>query len=686
MRASLIIAAHNEGEHLWKTVQACWPAIGGLDCELLVADDASTDGSIDATLHRFPQVRVVRHISRLGASPTKASGAQAARGDTLIFLDGHTNPEPGAIARLVEDAELADHRAIITPKITALCTITWRNKTAQSGSGYYLNLDDLSCGWLPESRLSPAQIGRRRFLESPALIGCALAVSRRLYDELAGFDSKMRYWGVEDLDFGLKCWLAGYRILHDPGVVVGHRFRATFDNYSVPAEHLLANQLRLARKNFSPSVWARWVDDCRQRHLGRLDGHPEGLWASAWTLFQADELSAEAERSYLQARRQRDEFWYAERFDLTWPKLVGSTLSHPVIARGLLAADQAAPSPSPSPPPPCGCVIQWSDGTAITDNNRNVLPGAQINLKLVCPDGSPTNIMWSLPGSVFKNYVISSTAHQPSATLTNLSAADLSASAIQFYWADVGNGRNVSVTFTLNGQQCSVQATFNLRDPIVTFPDGTNPPVIGQMQLVPFGGNPFTDVELFLLGSDDGIQFEASVTLPPGFGFGAALWEIGQLTSGYRAWKLASNGSCEKGDTNGVFFNDDPWPNPTHADPSPPPWTTAVPLASYSVGDTPSQPLSGTSQVVGANSWVTYIMFKPAADPPRHGPSVWVPLRSLSWEASWCAQLINGNWQLVTQTARVLGPWSDNRVPPTWSDSFSQLPVVPMKVCPPACG
>jgi GT2 family glycosyltransferase len=367
----------------------------------------SNDDSIDAMLRRFPQVRVVRHGERRGASPTKASGAQAARGDTLVFLDGHTNPEPGAIARLVEDVELAEHQAIITPKVTALCTVTWRNKTAQSGSVYYLNLDDLTCGWLAELRLNPAQIGRTRFLESPALIGCALAVSRRLYDELAGFDSKMLYWGVEDLDFGLKCWLAGYRILHDPNAVVGHRFRATFDNYSVPAEHLLANQLRMARKNFTPSVWSNWVESCRQRHLGTLADHPEGLWAAAWELFRAEELSAEAERSYLQARRQRDEFWYAARFGLEWPKIGNPLANEPSPVRGLLTAAQPSPSPSPSPPPPdCGCEVKWANGFDVTNLDRDVLPGAQINLKLFCDAGTATNIFWDLPGSVFKSYTI----------------------------------------------------------------------------------------------------------------------------------------------------------------------------------------------------------------------------------------------------------------------------------------
>ena len=72
-------------------------------------------------------------------------------------------------------------------------------------------------------------------------------------------------WGVEDLDFGLRTWLLGYSILHDPEAIVGHRFRQTFDSFEVTVDRLTANQLRMARKNFTPGVWADWLDRCRKR-------------------------------------------------------------------------------------------------------------------------------------------------------------------------------------------------------------------------------------------------------------------------------------------------------------------------------------------------------------------------------------------------------------------------------------
>lgn len=212
--------------------------------------------SVDETSRRFPQARVVRHEERQGASPTKALGAKHARGNVLVFLDGHCNPERGAVRRLVEDVEDLNGEAVMTPAVPALDEKRWKNAAGQVGHGYRLELERFDCGWLPLGDLRPASHKQKRFYESPALIGCALAISRELYDKLWGFDPLMRMWGVEDLDFGLKCWLMGHRILHDPEAVVGHRFRKTFDNYAVPLEQLVVNQLRMARKQFTQGVWS----------------------------------------------------------------------------------------------------------------------------------------------------------------------------------------------------------------------------------------------------------------------------------------------------------------------------------------------------------------------------------------------------------------------------------------------
>ena len=280
---------------------------GLLDFEIIVADDASTDGSIEELLKRFPDVRVVRHERREGVSRTKDLGTQHARGEVLIFLDAHCKPDPGALCGLIARVAEAEAQAIIAPRIAALDADTWEIKRNQVGWAYILDLLTFQTRWVGPSRFQRPD----GLLESPALMGCCFAVSRKLYEEYFGFDRQMLSWGQEDIDFGLKLRLAGHPLLIDRNLLVGHRFQAAF-NYAVPPEHELFNKLRMARRNFSEETWEQWIRAAQARESSEV-------WSTAWSLFEQARESLEHERSILLKRRVHDEFWYAQRFGLTWP-------------------------------------------------------------------------------------------------------------------------------------------------------------------------------------------------------------------------------------------------------------------------------------------------------------------------------------------------------------------------------
>lgn len=311
MKATIVIASLNEGACLWKTAQSCIETTVGLNYEVLVADDGSDDGSLEELRRRCEDVRVVSHDRRRGVASTKDLGARRALGEVLVFLDGHCKPEPGALARLVADVEELDGRVVVTPAVPALDTDAWQNHAHAVGYGCAIELERFTCTWA-----DPATLRRRgRFLESPALIGCAIAIHRHLYDELLGFDVGMRQWGAEDIDFGLKAWMMGSMILNDPDAVVGHRFRGTFDNFEVTPVHTTVNQLRMARKNFDGPTWDEWLAACRRRHEPWPD-----LWADVWSTFEEGRVTVESERAHLLDHRTRDEHWFADYFDLPWPR------------------------------------------------------------------------------------------------------------------------------------------------------------------------------------------------------------------------------------------------------------------------------------------------------------------------------------------------------------------------------
>ncbi|MGH3870846.1 MAG: glycosyltransferase [Pseudonocardiaceae bacterium] len=406
VRTSVIIAAHNEGLSLRKTVQSCIETSAGLDYEIIVTDDASNDRSIEEVERCFTQVRIHRHAKRQGAAQTKADGARAARGQVLVFLDAHTKPEGNAILQLVRDVEDLNGEAIVTPAVPSLDTEEWKNDTDLIGHGYGMDLLDLSCYWLDLYQMQKIMDIGRPMYETPALIGCALAVSRQLYEEIRGFDPYMRSWGIEDLDFGLRCWLLGNRILHDPEVHIGHRFRDSFDNYAVPVVDVISNQIRMAYKNFTPSAWAQWVEHCQLRSSRRLEGYPEGLWAHAWQLFQNRLPSAEEDRRYLHSRRVRDEFSYSDRFGLPWPQLASTENATTLAQRSIGPTPKPRRSLRPSPRPempriprtprkPWWKPWKWSF-TGITPAAVTVQVGQLQRFHAIGLDLH--NVRWSAPG------------------------------------------------------------------------------------------------------------------------------------------------------------------------------------------------------------------------------------------------------------------------------------------------
>jgi glycosyltransferase involved in cell wall biosynthesis len=99
---SVLVTAYNRERELGR----CLASVIGQafeDFEIIVVDDASTDGTV-AFLERLrdPRLRVVRHQHNQGISAARASGVEAAAGEWLVMLDSDWALAPGALARLCE--------------------------------------------------------------------------------------------------------------------------------------------------------------------------------------------------------------------------------------------------------------------------------------------------------------------------------------------------------------------------------------------------------------------------------------------------------------------------------------------------------------------------------------------------------------------------------------------------------
>src|SRR5262245_51913389 len=102
---TFMIATRNRIGELEKTLAAClaqnWPTV-----EILVVDDASTDGTFERVRTRFPTVNIIRHERNRGSIAARNDIVRRAQGKYIIGLDDDSRfIDEEACRRVVERLE-----------------------------------------------------------------------------------------------------------------------------------------------------------------------------------------------------------------------------------------------------------------------------------------------------------------------------------------------------------------------------------------------------------------------------------------------------------------------------------------------------------------------------------------------------------------------------------------------------
>lgn len=168
--------------------------------EVIVVDDASTDGSADTAAARG--VVVISRARRGGPSAARNTGAARARGEVLVLLDADVVVQPTALSQAV--AFLRGN-----PGVTGLSAIYAADSRARGFGSQYLNLK------------------QRHFqLQLPALPDTAwtafFAIWREAFLACGGLDATMHHPAADDLVLGSRLAAAGHRLAFRRDIEVEH--------------------------------------------------------------------------------------------------------------------------------------------------------------------------------------------------------------------------------------------------------------------------------------------------------------------------------------------------------------------------------------------------------------------------------------------------------------------------------
>lgn len=227
MDLSIIVVSYNTRQLLDDCLASLYAAdapAGGM--EIIVVDNASSDGSVDMVAGKYPGVTLLACEDNLGFSAANNRGTAVARGDYLLFLNSDTvvfadslveplsymraNPQVGALTvRLVYpngERDPDNHRGFPTPW-NSLCHFSGLSRVFPNSprlNGYFRGYEEFEA-----------------VHAVPVIAGSYMMMPRALDRQLGGWDETYFFYG-EDIDYCYRIHQAGYEIVYYPLVKVLH--------------------------------------------------------------------------------------------------------------------------------------------------------------------------------------------------------------------------------------------------------------------------------------------------------------------------------------------------------------------------------------------------------------------------------------------------------------------------------
>lgn len=194
LMVSVCIANYNGLEVIDDCLRSIIAQQGEVPLEILIHDDASSDGSAAHIRNRYPDVRLIESLENVGFCIANNRMAAEAKGKHLLLLNNDAALYPDALNTLLTEAERLDQPAILgLPQFDAT-------------SG---NLVDI--GSLFDPFMNPIPNLNPKRNEVGMVIGACLWIPKRLWDELGGFPE---WFGsiAEDMYLCCRARLAGYAV------------------------------------------------------------------------------------------------------------------------------------------------------------------------------------------------------------------------------------------------------------------------------------------------------------------------------------------------------------------------------------------------------------------------------------------------------------------------------------------
>lgn len=217
-KLSFIIVNYNVKEFLQNLLQSLSKATRNIPSEIIVVDNASTDGSVEVVREKHPEVKLIANDTNVGFGAANNMGFEQSEGEYAVLINPDTIVKEDTFEKLLAFFERTPDAGIAGCKVLnpdGSLQLPCRRSFPGPWTSFtkVVGLSKL----FPKSKLfakyNLTYMDENDTYEVDAISGAFMMVRREVYQKINGFDTDFFMYG-EDLDFCYRTQKLGYNVYY----------------------------------------------------------------------------------------------------------------------------------------------------------------------------------------------------------------------------------------------------------------------------------------------------------------------------------------------------------------------------------------------------------------------------------------------------------------------------------------
>jgi len=223
---SVVILSFNGIGYLRECLASLFECTSGIEFEVIVVDNASTDGSPEMVEREFPQVRLLRRSTNAGFAVAANEGIRLATGEAVMLLNSDTRLTSNALPPMAAYLRTHPDVAVLGPRlIDPDGSLQYSCRRFPDFSVVLFNRYSVLTRLLPGNRFSAGYLmsdfDHRSIREVDWVSGAAVMLARHALDRIGLLDEAYFFY-IEDVDLCQRAHRAGYKVVYFPEAELIH--------------------------------------------------------------------------------------------------------------------------------------------------------------------------------------------------------------------------------------------------------------------------------------------------------------------------------------------------------------------------------------------------------------------------------------------------------------------------------